>query len=84
MGSVIPAANMRHIWAIARDALHDDARPDYRPMNRWYVIELDATDFEIRSLPDALREAGYKVSVVGNRVKVTKHGLNWPETPKDD
>lgn len=80
MGNTIPAANLRHVRTIARDVLHDDARPDYRPMNRWYVIELDATDFEIRSLPGALRAAGYKVSVVGKTVKVTKHGLNWPET----
>lgn len=81
--TVIPTENQRQVFEIVRDELPEDARPDYRPMNRWYVVSLQADRHTIRdeqaALADRLREEGYKVSVVGDDVKVTRPALDWPD-----
>lgn len=81
--TAIPSENMKSIRRIVRDELPDHARPDYRPMNRWYVVSLQADRHTIRdeqtALADRLREKGYKVSVVSDDVKVTKPDLHWPD-----
>ncbi|WP_226043362.1 hypothetical protein [Natrinema sp. DC36] len=78
--TAIPSENMAHIRSIAREILHESARPDFRPSNRWYHIELD--EYEDRysdEIASACREAGYKVSTLPKEVKVTKPGLHWPD-----
>lgn len=81
--TVIPTQNQRHIFETVRDELPDDARPDYQPRNRWYIISLQSDRHTIRdekaALAERLREEGYKVSVVNDDVKVTKPDLHWPD-----
>ncbi|MCF2165424.1 hypothetical protein [Halobacterium salinarum] len=81
--TVIPSQNMSHIRDLVQDELQEHARPDYRQMNRWYVISLkpgrDARQDRIEALSERLQDAGYKVSRVGDDVKVTKPGLDWPD-----
>lgn len=81
--TAIPSENMNSIRRIVRDVLPGGARPDYRSMNRWYVVSLQTDRHTIRdeqaALSDRLREEGYKVSVVGDDVKVTRAALDWPE-----
>jgi hypothetical protein len=83
--TVVPTENQREIVQIARDALPDDARPDVRPQNRWIVLSISESDDSIRGqdyredVADRLRERGYKVSVVGENVKVTRSDLHWPD-----
>lgn len=74
----IPSQNTADIREIVRETLPEDARPDFRPQNRWYVVDLDREyqGWE-DALKDELRAAGYKVSVVGSSVKVTKPGVDW-------
>lgn len=83
--SVIPAENQREIVSIARETLPEDVKPDVRPQNRWVVLGLtkEYADREVEpaardELVDRLRDRGYKVSVVGSDMKVTRPGLDWP------
>lgn len=77
--SQIPVGTMADIRDAVYDVLPEGARPDFRPGGRWYHVSLDRDEHRhAEEIASRLRDAGYHVSVIPGRVKVTKSGVSWP------
>ena len=76
-----PVQNVRQVKQIAEDELH--VFPIVTESNRWINVEPVADDrvfVDLDSLRDTLEQEGYRAKVLGNQVKATKRGIDWPAT----
>jgi len=71
-----PQQNVLHVRQIAAGYLD---YPIVTASNRWIRITL-LDDWDASPLVRDLCDAGYRAKQLGPEIKVTKRGLNWPDT----